>query len=105
MIELLTERQQILNLPKILKGSDVYAKEAQKLQELDINTCTAEDVNNRVENNWVKPEECDCCGKKSWNAVRIGECPDWETNSAVVCFECLVQAAFLLSQEINKQTK
>lgn len=69
-----------------------------KLEALDGNTATPEDVANIIGNTgWtsIKCNECDCVVIE---AVRMGEEPDYESHTAHLCRQCLTMALSLLSE-------
>jgi hypothetical protein len=68
-----------------------------QLEGLDVETSTAADVAAIIGNSsWAEPQRCDECGARQWPAVQLGEEPDYESNTAVVCVDCLRKALELV---------
>ena len=68
-----------------------------RLALLDLETATAQDVAAIIGNDsWCGPEECNECGQKVPVAVQLGEEPNYESRTAVVCADCLQKACGLL---------
>lgn len=70
----------------------VYAR----LAALDAEQATADDVATIIGNHsWVRPPGCDECGEESWDAVQLGQEPDYESDTATICPSCLRKALAL----------
>lgn len=68
-----------------------------KLDALDVETATDADVTAIIGNNsWVGPPECHECGVTTWDAVELGQPPDYESRTATICIDCLRKAVALL---------
>jgi hypothetical protein len=68
-----------------------------KLEALDTETATAADVAAIIGNTtWVRPQTCDECRAVTWQAVQVGEEPDYESATAIICVHCLRAALNLL---------
>ena len=65
------------------------------LQKLDLNTATAKEVNTIIGNSTWIDLTCDECGKLSERVVRLGEEPDCESSTALICPTCLTLALTL----------
>jgi hypothetical protein len=101
-MELMNERQQIKAVARKWKrqyptgvngGVDIGAK----LAALDVEAATADDVAQIIGNrSWVAKETCDECGAETWDAVQLGEEPDYESSTATICGDCLRAALRLL---------
>ncbi|WP_157900143.1 hypothetical protein [Rhodoferax koreensis] len=100
----LNEREQIRNAATkwrwqyagYPKNSE-FSKISQKLEKLDVNSATAEDVKNIIGNDsWCSPMGCNECGKSSWECVELGEPADYESRTAHICRDCLVAALALI---------
>jgi hypothetical protein len=64
---------------------------------LDQDTATAADVAEIIGNSfWVHERACDECGKETWEVVRLGEQPGYDSSTACVCRDCLRAALRLL---------
>ena len=68
-----------------------------KLVALDTETATAADVAAIIGNeSWVRVEDCSDCGAKYLKSVtQLGEEPDYESQTAYVCDDCLRKALAL----------
>lgn len=68
-----------------------------ELLALDQETATADDVAEIIGNrSWVREASCSECGATSWGIVQIGEPPDYESETAYLCRNCLQSALRLL---------
>ena len=106
-MELLNERNQVRAVPA--KWAKQYGKGTygcdrrgrlvgKELAAMDVETATAETVAEIIGNgSWVKEQTCHECGAESWNVVQIGEPPDYESSTAIVCEGCLRAALQLLT--------
>jgi hypothetical protein len=66
-----------------------------KLDALDKSTASVEDVAAIIGNySWCKLK-CDECQNEVGSVVRLGEEPDYESNTANICTECLRKACEL----------
>jgi hypothetical protein len=64
-----------------------------KLQALDVDTATAEDVEHIVGNkSWCGPCECNQCGKTTYHTITLGEPRNYESATATLCLWCLREA-------------
>jgi len=90
-----------------LKGMDrkingkTFFEILKELKALDVETVTVKDVNEIMGNNynnWCKIT-CDECGKDVEAAVQIGEEPDYESSTAMICIPCLLKALSLFKKE------
>ena len=62
---------------------------AEKLDALDPETATAEEVNAAIGNeSWVRLS-CDECGKETEALVTVGQAPDYESHTASICHTCV----------------
>jgi len=81
--------------PADKRGRSVGAE----LKALDPATATADQVNEIIGNKyWAGPTMCDECGTQSYDIVQLGEPPDYESRTACICRNCLVNALALLSK-------
>ena len=68
-----------------------------KLSALDAETATADDVAQIIGNRiWVSPSVCHECETETWDAVQVGEPPDYDSSTATICANCLRAALRLL---------
>ena len=68
-----------------------------ELQGLNLETCSAEDVNRIIGNeSWTRLDPCHECGADSVQTVMLGQEPDYESYTAWVCKECLKKAIVLI---------
>lgn len=72
-----------------------------KLEALDGNTATPEDVANIIGNKGWTSIKCDECGRVVIEAVRMGEEPDYESHTAHLCLQCLVNALGLIERAME----
>ena len=49
-------------------------------------------------NSWTSVPGCDCCGEPKELIVRVGEEPDYESHTAYVCRDCLLEALKLTEE-------
>ena len=78
------------------------AKEIQeKLNALDKETATADDVAAIIGNDkWLYDRfTCNECDKKVSVAVQVGEEPDYESSTAILCYDCIKKAFILMLKE------
>lgn len=69
---------------------------AKRLDNLDPETATAEDVEAIIGNrSWAELPKCHECGKRHPVVVEIGEPVEYESATAQLCYSCLSQAALL----------
>ena len=97
-MRLLTERFQIYTVaqrwrrqyPSGLDGIEL------KLDKLHMGNATSAEIALIIGNeSWVQPQECSECHLRTWNIIEVGEEPDYESNTANLCFGCLRKAAIL----------
>lgn len=70
-----------------------------KLDALDVETATDADVNTIIGNStWTRPSECYECGMTTWDAVEIGQPPDYASHTVTICVDCLRKAVALVEQ-------
>jgi len=105
-VKLLSERNQVLEVAN--KWREQYSRHPEgrhtetqrKLDALDLTTASAEDVARIIGNDsWAKPRECDECGTPSWQVVQLGEEPDYESSTAIICPDCLRKALLLVEPQ------
>lgn len=103
-MKLMTERGQVLDVAdewrKVYCQGHRYGSDKDsiqiKLDALDVETATAADVAAIIGNDeWVKPRTCNECGADTYDAVQLGEEPDYESSTAIVCLDCLRKAVAL----------
>lgn len=103
-MKLMRERDQVRSVPSRWRAQyrnwpGEWQECADRLQALDPETASADDVaaitGNRA---WAQPLECNECGTKTWDIVRVGEEPDHESNTAYMCADCLRAALRLLEE-------
>ena len=67
-----------------------------KLRKLDLDTCSAKDVNDIIGNSSWTRLKCDDCQKETDFVLVLGEEPDFESNTARLCRYCVLAAFSLL---------
>ena len=73
---------------------DVY----NKLNNLDLETTTAKDVEYIMGNcSWACPKECNECNKRVNEVIEIGQEPDYDSATVLVCEDCLKKALNLIT--------
>lgn len=88
-----------------LKGMDrkinskTFLEIHEELQALDVETATIEDVKNVIGNYTWTDITCDECGKIVQAAVQVGEEPDYESKTAMICLPCSLNMLNLLMKE------
>lgn len=107
-MKLITERQKIRGVAEAWRAqycqpyrvrfsdSDEKDEKLSRLLALDVETATAADVAAIIGNTtWAGPERCQECEQTCAVVVQLGEEPDYESNTAWVCVECLRKALAL----------
>jgi len=64
---------------------------SKRIRALDLESATAKDVEAAIGNDSWTELKCDECGKYVTWVVQVGEKPDYESNTANLCRECLAQ--------------
>jgi len=102
-VKLITERTQVRDVAARWRaqypGSRTDDKDAiaEKLDALDVDTATAEDVAAIIGNDsWCGPSTCNECGAVVTVAVMVGEEPYYESATATLCFACVEKALSLM---------
>lgn len=108
-MELLNERNQVRMVARrwhALYGAGTYGRDKRgrmvgdELSALDVETATAAEVAEIIGNgSWVRKNTCHECGAETWDAVQVGQPPDYESSTATICGYCLHAALRLLSAE------
>ncbi len=63
------------------------------LLRLDPETASAQDVAEVIGNpGWVAMPTCHECGAETWECVELGEPPEYESSTAMVCRSCITKA-------------
>jgi hypothetical protein len=105
-MKLVTIRSQIRDVAKRWHQQygpgNPYSKDLDKisigkaLDRLDTESATADDVAAIIGNrSWAEEKECDECGAKG-DVVEVGEEPDYESRTAMLCYGCVCKALALL---------
>lgn len=69
---------------------------------LALDPATASDVARIIGNgSWAREHKCHECGSRTWHAVELGEEPDHESQTAVICRPCLIKALVALDADRN----
>ena len=63
-----------------------------ELSKLNPDTCTAEEVDTLIGNNTWTSKTCNECGNRAKDVIRLGEEPDYESQTAYLCKDCLTKA-------------
>ena len=105
-MELLNERNQVRTVARrwhVQYGAGTYGSDnrgrmvGNELAALDAETATAADVAEIVgHESWVGENTCHECGAETWDAVQVGQQPDYESSTATICRDCLRAALRLL---------
>jgi len=105
-MKLLNERHQVRNVAEKWRaqyGAGTYGGDkrqrmvGQELAALNAETATAAEVAEIVGNgSWVCKNTCHECGAETWDAVEVGQPPDYESSTATICGNCLRAALRLL---------
>lgn len=67
------------------------------LAALDLETCSASDVNEALGNSGWAENNCDECGTDCSVLMRFGETPDYEARWQDICGECLREGSEALA--------
>ena len=107
-MELLNERHQVRTVAEKWRtqhGTGTYVADKRgrmvgdELAALDPETATADDVAEIIGNrSWVDKSICHECGAETWDAVEVGQPPDYESSTATICGGCLRAALRLLGE-------
>jgi len=107
-VKLITERTQLCDVATRWREqypgnrTDDKGEIAKKLDALDGETATAEDVAAIIGNNsWCAPSKCNECGAVVAVAVQVGEEPDYESRTATLCFVCVEKALSLMGPNVE----
>ena len=105
-MELLSERNQVRTVANRWRrqyGAGTYGGDKRvrmvgnELAALNAETATAAEVAEIVGNgSWVCKNICHECGAETWDAVQVGQPPDYESCTATICADCLRAALRLL---------
>jgi hypothetical protein len=104
-MKLMNERNQVRGIAKRWRAQygaykDWKQEVTRKLDAIDDETATAADVAAIIGNEtWAEPRTCHECGEASWDVVQVGEEPDYESATALVCVHCLRKAIALVTGE------
>lgn len=115
-MKLITERTQVREVAKRWANSypenGPYGRDPQKqaitkaLAALDVETATAADVAAIIGNDsWCCPQKCHECGAVVDVAVQVGEEPDYESNTATLCFACVENALALMGPNVGGEAR
>lgn len=77
-----------------------YSEIAEKFKSLDLNTATAEEVGAILGYDWRGPPRCDECRAIVTVAVQVGEEPDYDSATAMLCRSCVAKALSLLEARL-----
>ena len=111
-MKLITERTQIREVAALwrkqypqprrtidIAGDKIHNEIAGKLDALDVEAATAADVAAIIGNtSWCHQSRCDECNRFFPAAIQVGEEPDYESSTAILCLECLEKALALVRQ-------
>ena len=102
-MKLMNERNQVRGVAKAWRakyGASTLAhhvKIGKKLDRLNDEVASAADVASIIGNDsWAYQHRCSECGTGTWDAVQVGEEPDYESETAYVCVDCLRKALALI---------
>jgi hypothetical protein len=103
-MKLINERTQIREVSERWTEQYGSSSEANKtiikkaLELIDKETATAKDLKEIIGNDsWTQVERCNECGARALEVVRVGEEPDYESNTAYLCKPCIEKALALFS--------
>ncbi|MCK9569140.1 hypothetical protein M0R72_09375 [Candidatus Pacearchaeota archaeon] len=83
-------------------GNPAWRETIARLECLDKETATPEDVAAIIGNrSWVCPTVCSECRVESEVVVRLGDEPDYDSNTTWICPSCLQKALTLATQHIE----
>jgi len=74
-----------------------------KLKALNLKTATAEAIEKIIGNHSWTTIICDECGRDTDQAVEVGQEPDYESATAILCTDCASQAYILATTERGKK--
>lgn len=78
-----------------LLNTPTRGQKYEALQKLDLQTCSAEDVNKIIGNGSWTRLLCNECNKPADWVIEVGEAPDYESSTARLCRSCAAMAASL----------
>jgi len=84
------------------KGSPIPNKRdvADKLDLIDVETATPEEIGDIIGNTSWTRLTCDQCREECERVISVGEEPNYDSNTASLCPSCLSQAALTLANSI-----
>lgn len=105
-MERLTERDQVRTVACRWRAQygasshgDRTVRVADELDKLNTETATAAEVAAVVgSKSWVSENTCDECESRTWDAVQLGQTPEYESRTATICRDCLRAALRLLGE-------
>jgi hypothetical protein len=99
MVAFRWERQYSTRMNEMLGWMHKTPREVHaELLGLNLDTATAEDIEKIIGNgSWTRLPECGECGQQTDVIVRVGEEPDYESQTAHLCPSCVRRAAELVA--------
>jgi hypothetical protein len=71
------------------------------LKKLNLETCSAQDIENIIGNESWTRILCDGCGQNVTWVIQLGQDPDYESNTVHLCKECFKKAIGLINENLN----
>lgn len=94
-------REQYFKLDDSLDDIPVNGKSKRQIQteldSLDKEIATAQDINNIIGNGSWTRLRCDECGQEVETVLRVGEEPDYESQTACLCVSCVHAAQTIVT--------
>jgi len=108
-MKIITERDKIKSVPKrwnkqygVGNHSNDKIVIMNKLNNLDLNTATAKQIDNIIGNKTWTNDTCSECGKYSSPVVMIGQKPDYGSCTVWICVDCLKRIFKLTKHLLDK---
>jgi hypothetical protein len=105
-MSVITLRQVIKDVPKRWRGQygdGRYGRDKleilKRLDALDAENCSADDINAAIGNSSWTNLQCDSCQEQKERIIRIGDDPDYEARWQDLCVDCLNKAVAMLAKE------
>ncbi len=99
--ELQTVRERVLSAEPWLAGNEATGRpevvaRMRRVAALNYETATVADL--AAAGDVYPPIHCNGCGNGVWSAVEVGDEPDYESATATLCRECVLEAAKLIQE-------
>lgn len=74
----------------------------ESLRRLDLDTCTAQDVERVIGNDcWIRPPKCSECSQENVAVLEVGEPQDYVSHTAYLCKRCCQKALNMWPEDVK----